>query len=58
VYGSLYQYVSAWTLITWSCCTAGILNDLVKKEGWAEVKQEKIADYAGDYIVSTSEGNS
>ena len=32
------------------------LNDLVKKEGWAEVKQEKIADYAGDYIVSTSEG--
>ena len=34
------------------------LNDLVKKEGWAEVKQEKIADYAGDYIVSTSEGKS
>lgn len=34
------------------------LNDLVKKEGWAEVKQEKIEDYAGDYIVSTSEGKS
>lgn len=34
------------------------LNDLVKKEGWAEVKQEKTADYAGDYIVSTSEGKS
>lgn len=34
------------------------LNDLVKKEGWAEVKQEKIAYYAGDYIVSTSEGKS
>ncbi|MEB8148091.1 ABC transporter substrate-binding protein [Staphylococcus xylosus] len=34
------------------------LNDLAKKEGWAEVKQEKIADYAGDYIVSTSEGKS
>lgn len=34
------------------------LNDLVKKEGWAEVKQEKIVDYAGDYIVSTSEGKS
>ncbi|TGV03069.1 ferrichrome ABC transporter substrate-binding protein, partial [Mesorhizobium sp. M8A.F.Ca.ET.173.01.1.1] len=32
------------------------LNELVKKEGWAEIKQEKIADYAGDYIVSTSEG--
>ena len=34
------------------------LNDLVEKEGWAEVKQEKIADYAGDYIVSTSKGKS
>lgn len=34
------------------------LNELVKKEGWAEIKQEKIADYAGDYIVSTSEGKS
>ena len=34
------------------------LENLVKKEGWAEVKQEKIADYAGDYIVSTSEGKS
>ncbi|MDT3984139.1 ABC transporter substrate-binding protein, partial [Staphylococcus ureilyticus] len=34
------------------------LNELVKKEGWAEIKQEKLADYAGDYIVSTSEGKS
>ena len=34
------------------------LTELVKKEGWAEVKQEKLADYAGDYIVSTSEGKS
>lgn len=32
------------------------LDKLVKKEGWAEIKQEKLADYAGDYIVSTSEG--
>lgn len=32
------------------------LNDVVKKEGWAEIKQEKLADYAGDYIVSTGEG--
>src|SRR5699024_12450836 len=34
------------------------LNELVKKEGWAEIKQEKIADYAGDDIVSRSEGKS
>ena len=34
------------------------LNDLIKKEGWAEIKKKKIADYAGDYIVSTSEGKS
>ncbi len=33
------------------------LNDLVKKKV-GQVKQEKIADYAGDYIVSTSEGKS
>ncbi|RIP37452.1 ferrichrome ABC transporter substrate-binding protein [Staphylococcus gallinarum] len=32
------------------------LDKLVKKEGWAEIKQEKLADYAGDYIISTSEG--
>ncbi|WP_436894304.1 ABC transporter substrate-binding protein [Staphylococcus gallinarum] len=32
------------------------LDKLVKKEGWAEIKQEKLADYAGDYIVSSSEG--
>ena len=33
-------------------------QDLVKKEGWAEVSQEKIEDVAGDYIVSTGEGKS
>ena len=32
------------------------LEKAVKKEGWTEVKQEKISDFAGDYIVSTSEG--
>ena len=30
---------------------------LTAKAGWAEVKQEEIEKYAGDYIVSTSEGN-
>ncbi|HGZ8988376.1 TPA: hypothetical protein ACOFOO_000721 [Staphylococcus aureus] len=29
---------------------------LTAKAGWAEVKQEEIEKYAGDYIVSTSEG--
>ncbi|CAM4154372.1 ferrichrome ABC transporter substrate-binding protein [Staphylococcus schweitzeri] len=29
---------------------------LTGKAGWAEVKQEEIEKYAGDYIVSTSEG--
>ncbi|MBF7024724.1 ABC transporter substrate-binding protein [Staphylococcus kloosii] len=32
------------------------LEELTKKEGWAEVKQEKLGDYAGDYIVSTRQG--
>ncbi|WP_342610427.1 ABC transporter substrate-binding protein [Staphylococcus hsinchuensis] len=32
------------------------LEKAVKKDGWKEIKQEQIADYAGDYIVSTSEG--
>ncbi|MCU5745194.1 ABC transporter substrate-binding protein [Staphylococcus sp. SQ8-PEA] len=31
-------------------------KELVKKTGWSEVKQEKISEVAGDYIVSTSEG--
>lgn len=31
-------------------------EELVKKDGWAEVKQEKIPEYAGDYIVSTRDG--
>lgn len=32
------------------------VDDLTKKAGFAEVKQEKVDKYAGDYIVSTSEG--
>ena len=32
------------------------VKSLTEKEGWAEIKQEKMADYAGDYIVSTSQG--
>lgn len=31
---------------------------LVKKAGWAEVSQEQIEDVAGDYIVSTRQGES
>lgn len=31
-------------------------DKLTKKEGWAEIKQEEIEKYAGDYIVTTSEG--
>lgn len=31
-------------------------KELVKKDGWAEIKQEKIPEYAGDYIVSTRAG--
>lgn len=31
-------------------------HELVKKDGFAEIKQEKIPEYAGDYIVSTRDG--